>query len=345
MSNALGAIVAGVMLLGYLYLLVEKKQSKNVLLVYFIVTVITGIILYFFKPPSDLGAFAYTNPNLFTVETLQSFSKYILGAFSANKYLTILEAIPFFASNLNIIVLVAGWLLWVASLITLVKNKRALIFVFITQVIMMSFMAWRVVESYRHLGILFAVYLFGLWIANSEENIIEKIYRFVRTNFIYTISSIIITLLLFIQVLASIAIFIQTYRTPFSNSKAVAQFMKSDLMTDNSAVFAGFHSYASSAISAYFDKPFIYSIEHKKITSFEYWNKEYADNGSIPIEEIEKRVNEFCQSNKDKKCYLILDSTVGLLNDSSKYKVVITTNGAMTNAEDYNIYLVLNNQN
>ena len=344
LTNAFGAIIAGVMFIGYFYLLIINKQSKRSLYIYLSTSVLITLILSFFIPPSDLAYPAYDKVSIFSQHTLTTFGKYILQSFSGNNELTILNDVSILGSSFDTTLVIVGFLVWISTLLTLLKSKKSFIFVMSTQLTLMTFMVYKDVTYMRHIGIIFGVYLFGLWISKAKGDSTLKILGFLNNKYIYKISSLIVLLFLIIQVLLSQTVFRQTYNVSFSNSKITAEYIKVNLNTDNS-VFVGYHNYTMSSISPYFEKPFIYSLEHNKVTSFEYWNKEYGDNLYMSATQIYSKTYKFCQENIGKDCYLILDSSVEFPEDKTKYKKVFTSNNSFIRDEDYVIYLVLNIQN
>jgi hypothetical protein len=344
LTNAFGAVIAFVMFLGYFYLLLQNRQSKKSYFIYFITGGALSLFLYSFLPPSDVATQIYSNPTIFSSQTLMTFGRYILQSFSGNYDLKILNDVSILGSSFDMTLLIVGFLVWVATLLTIIRSKKAFVFVIVSQLALMTFMVYKDITNIRHIGMIFGVYLFGLWISKDKEETIFKRLEFLSNKYVYQIASIIVFIFFVIQVFLSQTVFQQTYNVAFSNSKVTAQYIKSNLMTDY-AVFAGYHNYAMSAISPYFEKPFIYSLEHRRVISFEYWNKEYADNIGISTDEMYSRVYKYCQENVGKKCYLILDKSVEELKDTTKYKIVFTSNDAFVRDEDYIIYLVLNIQN
>jgi hypothetical protein len=316
-SNTQGFIIG--IILGFIYI-VESRLAKNInftaAYVLAVILIVIGYIVVLFQiaTPSDLSWW-FRRWNLsFNLDHASQLGKILINAFFPIPKLqidfwntTIINGPPIF---LNVI----GVILYLLSAGFFLRKPKSMIIYLLFSGSLIGLILLKCGAIYsRHSGTIFVAFIFSLWLANNEP---EK--QFIKNsilNYVFNPKALsrMLTILLAIQVIASIIALNYEIKYDFSSGKKAAKFLDENKFTGNDTFIITYHSYATSSILPYLEAPNnkFYCIEYQGPASFMVWNSYYDLSCNLTVKQIIERVDEAILDKNYRNILIILNLNAG----------------------------------
>lgn len=342
-TNVHSLVIAIVLNVVYVFeLKLQKNTGITKMHIISLLVTISGfsISIYQLLPPDDLiPAFARWNLNL-NAYYIGTVPNAVVGAFLPIPQ----HGVNFWNTKLldsRNLVGILGTVIFLVSLKFFIKKPLPMLIYLLSSAGLFSIFFLKHSGSPRHHGLIYIIFIFSLWIASEyEEKLIIKkksITKFFsQKNLTY-----LLTALLFFQVAAStIAIYYELFYD-FSAGEKTAAFLKDNGFIGNDTFIAAYPSPMAAAILPYIPKPYsqFYYVEYRDYRSFIIWNKEYALNGDLPINEVVDRVDRAVRDRDYSRVLIITNKMVkGEREFSERYNLIAYFEKTIVNDESFYIY-------
>lgn len=238
----------------------------------------------------------------------------------------LLTALPKFLS------IVPALLAWCIPFLML-KKKRSLVLFFGSTIVIVAFCWWSpMVVSARHCGFLFLLLLICRWMENyfPEEPLRHPLL--VRAHRLAPIAW---TVMLSVQLFASAILYRTDWQRPFSEGKAVADYLRSY----NGLIVLSAH-YTGPPVSAYLGRP-LYYPEYESEGTFCHWN---ANPFMITADTLLQRSVRVMEQRHCDSLVLVTDRPVAAIDlprekrKELELRQLTSFTDAMVRAENYYVY-------
>lgn len=310
----------------------------------FLFTGLFFLLILLVIPPADHFLYSYDHDALFSAKrTGKIVSVAWKGLFPfpdiRQPYLWNSNLLIGFSKKAAIIPVALAWLIP----FFLIRKRIPLFIFWFAGILILAFMFKSpLIVASRHCGFLFLLLLFSMWIdayyperkseaRNTRQRFHQQLSKLVSPLFVVIIA---------VQLIASIFLFAEDYRRPFSQGKNVTDYLLHSGWRKEQIVISP--HFTGPAICAYYGQPLFYA-ENNAEESFCRWNTKPF---MLPNDSIFKRCRELMDQPGKDSLLLILDLPLpsskgyappvhpsGLSIDPVKYFT-----GSLVKAEDYYLY-------
>jgi hypothetical protein len=194
----------------------------------------------------------------------------------------------------------------------LIKKPIALFFYLVSSLAFLTFTYLKFLGSQRHYGHLYIILIASLWIKNYcfDSELLVNLFRYTPQK-LYKLSSSwlkfvtnyknnFFMIVLYLQSIAGIVAFSRDLITPYSASRATANFIQKNHL--ESMIIAGSEDFTIAPISGYLNKK-IYYPESQKLGSYVLFNKRRK---IIDDEEMLTAINQLINNSKNSKDVILI---------------------------------------
>lgn len=316
-------------------ILIFQNKTSNTKYIYAGIIAFTLLLFWLLKVPADHFLFRFdTDPYLSYKRIGKGFSIYLKG------FLPIPDPTSAKVWNSNMIVAFSKSLgTLISVLIALVpfflfkKNKTILFFFYFSTLAICFFIYFSpIIVAARHCGFIFIILLLSFWLKNifyPNENNYPPLYKKIAL------------IVLSLHILSGIYLFVADLNHPFSNSKALADFIKEKKL-ENKVLYLSNLS-TGPPVAAYLNKKIIY-LETEQKDSFCKWD---TWPFILTMDEIGAKLKRLSINDTS---VLILSSNYnqGDFNEINKniapkleLKQIMVFNGSMVTSENYTLYYLI----
>ena len=199
----------------------------------------------------------------------------------------------------------AGIVILFISSVYLFKNYRiALLILLASYSGLFYIFIFKEAGSSRHHGFILILLFVALWISSfykDKPNSEMRISHFKNVRFrkltTYSVLILMLNISLSLSILPCAYAHFKEYTSLFSGSKIMAEYLKSNHLTNN--IIVAHRSPPASAILPYIPGTRFWYADIEQFGTYVTWNKKYGNNQNISFEEIVKRINKhhFSESN------------------------------------------------
>ncbi len=244
-------------------------------------------------------------------------------------------------------VLSLGLLGFVSTL--LIKKPIALFFYLIGSLQFLAFTYLKFLGSQRHYGHLYIILIASLWIGNyySDSKLLLNVFRNLPQKFSKIWSSwfkfvtdnknSFLMIILYLQLIAGIVAFSRDLLTPYSASRATANFIQENNL--ESMIIVGSEDFTVAPISGYLNQK-IYYPESKKLGSYVLFNQQRK---IVDDTEILNQMSDLIKNHENanqKSMLLILNRQLNETSNNLNIEFIAEFKKAFIYNEKYHLYLV-----
>jgi hypothetical protein len=318
----------------------NKKRYKHFYAGAVLLLISFGLVLWQIIPPHDHFLYQYDDDKLLSFERIGKAASVLwkgffpLPDFSQERPWNT-NLVVGFSKHLAIIPIVLAWL--VPMLLIKTKPARVFFYAVACCIVLFIYLSPLIVAS-RHCGFFFLLLISALWIDNYFPATTPGNTKF---TFFRKAAKPILAVMLVVQFIAGVYLYIVDWRRPFSNGKAVAEWVKTNVDPKKMVIVSG--HYSGPPVSAYLGRK-VYYVENNCAGSFFKWNTTpYMITQDTLFSKISKLVYD-----KNKGALWLISNEPLAAFAFEKYpaiktfdvKLVTQFTGALVQAENYWIYSV-----
>lgn len=310
----------------------------------FLFTGLMLLLILLVVPPADHFLYRYDNDALFSAKRI---GKTISVAWKGFFPFPDIKQTYLWNSNLLIglskkAAILPVLLAWLVPFVLIRKRVPLFIFWFSGGLILAFMFKSPLIVASRHCGFLFLLLLFSMWIdvfyterIDEERSMRQKLHQLLSK-----LASPLFAVMIVVQLFASIFLFAEDYRRPFSQGKNVADYLLHSNWKKEQIVISP--HFTGPAICAYYGKPLFYA-ENNAEESFCRWNTKPFMLSNDSVLNCCRELMD--QSDKD-SLLLILDQPLPSSKDYAppvypyglRIDPVNYFTGSLVKAEDYYLY-------
>ena len=229
----------------------------------------------------------------------------------------------------------------------LIKKSIALFFYLVSSLGFLTFTYLKFLGSQRHYGHLYIILIVSLWIENycDDSKSLVNLFRYLPKK-LYKLSlswlkfgnnhkSSFLMIVLYFQLIAGIVAFSRDLLTPYSASRATANFIQENNL--ESMIIVGSEDFTIAPISGYLNQK-IYYPENKRLGSYVLFN---GHRKMIDDEEILAETNQLIKNSRDTKdVILILNHQLKAIRNDLRIIFLAQFKNSFIYNEKYRLYLI-----
>jgi len=321
-----------------------KENISKIHLIISILIIIAGILLLYWQFKPQIESIITSSDSFISNKSLEDYlrniyhiSRQFIGAYIPIPYFNLNFwgsnlMVPFFA-NYKIIYL---FLLIILMVIPIFLMKIRTIFLYIIGSLVIVILPLLVYPgSLRHFGHFFFIFIFCLWISNTNKS--DRYLIKLKDNFNIKVQNVFLIIILITSLVGSSVAAYFDYRYPFSSGKYVAEYIDKNFDKDNIAI-VGYQDYAAETVAAYLDKD-IYYPNSKDVKKLVAWDKR-----TKIVETDEIFYDAYCLSKKNNVVLVIINRSPILESEIPKsygfVKLDKEFNNSIVSSENYYLYIL-----
>jgi len=302
-------VIAGTLALAYLWEIRkadERKWASGALCLMFAGCIVSLLQIL---PPADLNPITASWHLDLSARNLGGFSHAVLGAFvPIPQWKTAFWNTRLFYA-LTPTMAILGIPVFLLSLCYFLRKPIPLFIYLLSNTGLFAIIFLKHRGSLRHHGLIFILFLFCIWIAHQYSDSRTGFFRTLNGLTHKTLMKIFTIILSLHLVAAGTAIFFEL-KYDFSAARKAAEYLSRNGLDNERNLVAAFPAYAAAPVLPFLTQiRKFYYLEYEDLGSFLIWNRHYALNAKLPIDQIVARVEKSLK-NGSNGTYLILNKKI-----------------------------------